>query len=69
MEFGNPSGNVNDMKFPTGKLNYITHRGGKKSTTFSLERDFTGLIFTGELSGLDSTGIQTECYEEAVRII
>ena len=32
-------------------------RGGKKSEPFSPGTDFVGLIFTGELSGVDSPGV------------
>ena len=34
-----------------------THRGGRKSKPFSPETGFAGLIFTGELSGVDSSGV------------
>ena len=34
-----------------------THRGGRKSKRFSPGTDFVGLIFTGELSGVDSAGV------------
>ena len=34
-----------------------THRGGRKSKPFSPGTDFVGLIFTGELSGVDSAGV------------
>ena len=33
------------------------HRGGKKSKPFSPGTDFVGLIFTGELSRVDSAGV------------
>ena len=34
-----------------------THQGGRKSKPFSPGTDFVGLIFTGELSGVDSAGV------------
>ena len=34
-----------------------THRVGWKSKPFLLGTDFAGLIFTGELSGVDSAGV------------
>ena len=34
-----------------------THRGGRKSKPFSPGTDFAGIIFTGELSGVDSAGV------------
>ena len=34
-----------------------THRGGRKSKPFSPETDFVGLIFTGELSRMDSARV------------
>ena len=37
--------------------NANTHRVGWKSKPFLLGTDFAGLIFTGELSGVDSAGV------------
>ena len=34
-----------------------THQGGRKSKPISPGTDFVGFIFTGELSGVDSTGL------------
>ena len=42
----------------TGEVeNQNTHWGGRKSKPFSPGTDFVALIFTGELSRVDSSGV------------
>ena len=43
------------------KLQINAHRGGRKSKPFSPGTDFVGVIFTGELSGVDSAGLLWQC--------
>ena len=53
---GNPK--TSEIQFFFGETQIATtHRGGRKSKPFSPGTDFVGLIFTGELSGVDSAGV------------
>ena len=54
VELKNSLGNIKDLKLFLGStLLYNVLRGGKECKPFSLGSNFTGLIFTGELSRLD----------------
>ena len=54
----NFSGEHQQFKTSLGETQITnTHRGGRKLTPFSSGTDFVGLIFVGELSGVDSAGL------------
>ena len=53
---GNPK--TSEIQFFFGETQIATtHRGGRKSKPFSPGTDFVGLIFTEELSGMDSARV------------
>ena len=53
---GNPK--TSEIQFFFGETQIATtHLGGRKSKPISPGTDFVGLIFTGELSGVDSAGV------------